>query len=614
MSENISINEQKSVLEEVRKGAKYKQCDKDRWKRSVAKKLKTHGECYTSVSTGKEVPGKVFSLIKKCCSCQCFSKFCLSEQNEIYNSFYNLLNKESQDVFLASCIAKNVSEIHRFIDKPKKNRANIWDYSLKKAGVCVNICRSFLISLLKITPKRIRVIQAKILSNSSFEEKRGTHGHQKKVEEGVYTLAMEHLRSIPHRKSHYTTTNRSNRAYFDNPDITIKDIFEAFQVFYKNRTGKCLRMQKKTYYHFFSQTNFTTKKPKTDTCDICKGYEVKLTTNPNDACKPEYMLHKKRAEKHDELKKGYIESAKTSDEILVCEFDYAQNLPLPKLTVSKQFYKRLVWLYLFNVHCHNDGDSFMYYFIESTARKGPDSVVSFVFDFLQKKIEKFPKIKKIVLLSDAAGGQNKNQTLMKFCLYIASNYSVEVIHMFPVRGHTFGQCDRNFGLIKSKIKPKEDIETVEQYLNLIQKSRSIPSPFSLVSGKPILYEWDKGLTPFFLKNPISKNIKFGIQKYCILKYHNTGYFSASSSYNAMYQPFKYMKTKPDHLVLDVSPCVPFKVGSQGQGKIKDVRDLYQFLKPDSIAFFESVFSSAESVETNKDDNDVNEVLAVPNGD
>lgn len=132
MSENISINEQKSVLEEVRKGAKYKQCDKDRWKRSVAKKLKTHGESYTSVSTGKEVPGKVFSLIKKCCSCQCFSKFCLSEQNEIYNSFYNLLNKESQDVLLASCISKNVSEIHRFIDKPKRNRVNIWDYSLNK--------------------------------------------------------------------------------------------------------------------------------------------------------------------------------------------------------------------------------------------------------------------------------------------------------------------------------------------------------------------------------------------------------------------------------------------------------------------------------------------------
>ena len=31
---------------------------------------------------------------------------------------------------------------------------------------------------------------------------------------------------------------------------------------------------------------------------------------------------------------------------LCCEFDYGQNLPLPKLPVSAQFYLRLMWLFL----------------------------------------------------------------------------------------------------------------------------------------------------------------------------------------------------------------------------------------------------------------------------
>lgn len=68
------------------------------------------------------------------------------------------------------------------------------------------------------------------------------------------------------------------------------------------------------------------------------------------------------------------------------EFDYSQNLPLPKLNVTSQFYRRLLWIYLFNVHIHNDDSSFMYSFIEGEASKGAESVISFVYDCLMKKM------------------------------------------------------------------------------------------------------------------------------------------------------------------------------------------------------------------------------------
>lgn len=89
------------------------------------------------------------------------------------------------------------------------------------------------------------------------------------------------------------------------------------------------------------------------------------------------------------MKRNFIDQAKGSDDTVVLEFDYAQNLPLPKPTVNKQFYKRLLWLYLFNIHCHNDGTSLMYSFIESKTKKGANSVCSFLFDFLQKKAESY---------------------------------------------------------------------------------------------------------------------------------------------------------------------------------------------------------------------------------
>lgn len=46
----------------------------------------------------------------------------------------------------------------------------------------------------------------------------------------------------------------------------------------------------------------------------------------------------------------------------VLEFDYAQNLPIPKLNITSQFYKRLLWLFNFNIHCHNDGSSSFFLF------------------------------------------------------------------------------------------------------------------------------------------------------------------------------------------------------------------------------------------------------------
>lgn len=90
-------------------------------------------------------------------------------------------------------------------------------------------------------------------------------------------------------------------------------------------------------------------------------------------------MHKRKAAANLQCKKDIVSEAKSDDSILVIEFDYGQNLPLPKLNVTSQFYKRLMWLYLFNVHVHNDDTSHFYCFLKSDSKKGPDSVASFVY-------------------------------------------------------------------------------------------------------------------------------------------------------------------------------------------------------------------------------------------
>ena len=305
-----------------------------------------------------------------------------------------------------------------------------------------------------------------------------------------------------------------------------------------------------------------------------------------------FKVHKKRAEKYYSVKSGYITKSKTSNDVLVLEFDYSQNLPLPKLNITKQFYKRLWWMFVFNVHCHNDDSSIFYSFLESQSKKGPHSVASFLFHCVSKKVNEYPNLKSIVLLSDAAGGQNKNSVMLRFCLWLSITFRVEVVHMFPVRGHSFGQCDRNFGLIKSKLKNKPQIETPELYLESIVECRQNPSPFKSVNDPSLIYNWDKAILQYFLKTPVSRDNVFKVQQYSILKYKPCGTLLCSKSYTEIFQPFKYIKTHHTEISLEQVPCVPLK-----DAKVKDIRDLFPYLSDEGKSFYEALFKRNDVSET-----------------
>lgn len=189
----------------VKKGAKRRKVNIDKWKDNVRKSNRQSGLAYESKKSKLVVSSKSFHVVNKCCNTSCFQILGRSEQNDIFTSFYNDQNKEAQDTYLDGCMALKHSENKKVTVEPKVVRANTWLFNLKKSGMEVPICREFLKEVLQITVKRLRVIQSKILKNLSFSKKRGKHGKQRILKEDVWKLAMQHLQSIPHRKSHYTT-------------------------------------------------------------------------------------------------------------------------------------------------------------------------------------------------------------------------------------------------------------------------------------------------------------------------------------------------------------------------------------------------------------------------
>ncbi|KAJ8884789.1 hypothetical protein PR048_010985 [Dryococelus australis] len=178
------------------------------------------------------------------------------------------------------------------------------------------------------------------LGNVSPQQNRGKHDNRpSKIGNHIWEMVTEHWDMFPSKNSHYGRS-KSKMNYFDDTTLTV------------------MKMYKKV----------------------------------------DYEIHKRKLMKYNSFKKEYIEKVKpTANEedtdTLVSEFDYIQNLAVPKLNVTSQFYKRLFCVYVFNIH---------------------------------------PWLSKLL--------------------------SVNITHLFPVRGHSHNQNDRNFGLYSQFLKKIECIE------------------------------------------------------------------------------------------------------------------------------------------------------------
>ena len=174
--------------------------------------------------------------------------------------------------------------------------------------------------------------------------------------------------------------------------------------------------------------------------------------------KTKYQNHKQLIIDYRNLKSYSMEP---KSDTLVIEFDYCQNKPIPKLPISQAFYLRFSWIYLFNIHIHNNDKSFMFYFLEGEYKKGCNTVISFLNYVLKLLIT--PNIKNIIIFSDSCFAQNKNSFLVMFLNLISLKWKVNISHIYPIKGHSFCRCDSNFSLISRKLKNFETIESNETF-------------------------------------------------------------------------------------------------------------------------------------------------------
>lgn len=110
----------------------------------------------------------------------------------------------------------------------------------------------------------------------------------------------------------------------------------------------------------------------------------------------------------------------------------------------------------------------MYIWHEAEGSKGSQEVASCILKFLTS----LPStIKHVLAFSDNCAGQNKNKNILKLWSYIVRFTPIETIdHKFLISGHSYMECDQDFGLIEKRKRAVGVVYMPDDWVNLVRQT------------------------------------------------------------------------------------------------------------------------------------------------
>lgn len=232
---------------------------------------------------------------------------------------------------------------------------------------------------------------------------------------------------------------------------------------------------KKSYYRhiFHTHFNLSFKRPQTDTCDKCdtlqniidNGVDQESVQN----AKVQKELHLRKAKSAKTANDNDAKNFQDDQTTVLVSFDSQKTLATPSLTCKKAYYCRQLWTYNFCIHNVCTGQAYMFMWHEGQGNRGCKEIASCIWKYIQILL---PTVKKIILYSNNCGGQNKSHLISKFWLNVVQKTHIETVEqMFLVVGHSFMECDQDFGIIeKAKKRSQQQVYVPSMWADMIVKS------------------------------------------------------------------------------------------------------------------------------------------------
>lgn len=119
---------------------------------------------------------------------------------------------------------------------------------------------------------------------------------------------------------------------------------------------------------------------------------------------------------------------------------------------------------------------------EGEGGKGSNEVCTMLNWYIENKIDK--DVKTLFFFGDNCAEQNKNNTMVRMMMKSCETKRFDDIKLiFSVRGHSFMPNDRDFGIIRRKLRTEERNYTVDEVVELMKKSSKTLDKFSIVQMK-----------------------------------------------------------------------------------------------------------------------------------
>ena len=255
---------------------------------------------------------------------------------------------------------------------------------------------------------------------------------------------------------------------------------------------------------FNTKFNLSFGYPRKDTCSKCDELDSKAesaeTDEEKEAISREKEEHLRLAEVFYARKKSKRDQAKRDSSHIAIAFDFWKNLPVPNITTNDVYYKRQLSVYTFNVHTLHNNDVELFCYDETVARKGADEVCSMLYERFSSVAD---DVKTAHLFCDGCAGQNKNWTVIRFLYFLVHAICMfsEITVSFPVRGHSYMECDKDMGNVNQKSKAL----LPQHWRTEFQQARKHPSPMKvkdMSTGRFLAVE--AALEPYFRKKCLFK--------------------------------------------------------------------------------------------------------------
>ena len=353
---------------------------------------------------------------------------------------------------------------------------------------------------------------------------------------------------------------------------------------------------------FTEKFNIAFGYPRKDTCSTCDAFEIKLKAENLGAEEMaqlirEKELHVRKGQVFYDRKSTAGQKAKGRPTFAALAFDFSKNLPAPNISTNDVYYRRQLSLYSFNVHSLPDDVVFFYCYDETMGKKGADDVASMLLHYFDNVLS--PEVTHVELFCDSCAGQNKNWTVIRFLHHLVAikKRFVQIKLSFPIRGHSYMECDRDMCLVNQKAK----VETPADWMEEFRRSRQKPSPFNIVAMEPHMFQnVTDYVKPFYRAScPIAtrplREIVFSQEKPQL--------FSYRISWNGPMDTAVVTKPVGKKTAATLQPLrslyqqrLPIKVA-----KYKDLQVLKQFCSTEAQHFFESL--PYDGMEDTREDSD-----------